>query len=506
MGSRAAGLRHRVRIWDSLITRLLVMSMTVCVVSVTATAWLVVRSTETAIEQVTGQNLRDDAIVYDALLDWARSHRGWDTVGPELDQLSDQTGYRILLTDIHGNLLADSEQTDPTAPAPSVDLTTTRAIIDPGQVDWSLLQHAPEHSPAPQPSPTTFPPPSAEPVPAPGQTPDATPAAEHTATGAPAARLFITGRQPAATSFVDLSAPNRTRIILISALVLAVAALLSVVGGLRITRPLRELSRTAQRMREGDDGARADIRTQDEIGQVAATFNSLALRRREQERLRRAMVSDIAHELRSPLSTVRGWLEAAQDRVVPLDDQLVNSLHEEALHLQRLVTDLQDLALGDAGELRLHRQQADLSALLEQLSTGHDAAATTKAVTLTRRITPGLVIDADPVRLRQAVNNLLTNAIRHTPAGGTVTLTARTAEHGSLHTVIEVRDTGEGISEDDLPHVFQRFWRADRSRTRETGGTGLGLAIVRQIVQAHGGSVQAQSTPGSGSAFTISLP
>ncbi|MCL1871073.1 MAG: HAMP domain-containing histidine kinase, partial [Promicromonosporaceae bacterium] len=221
------------------------------------------------------------------------------------------------------------------------------------------------------------------------------------------------------------------------------------------------------------------------------------------ERLRRAMVGDVAHELRTPLASVRGWLEAAQDGLTPTDRRLVDSLHEEALHLQHLVADLQDLALADAGELRLHREQVGVAALLDQVVRGHGAVAAAKGVRLEVSADPATTLDADPLRLRQAVTNLVANAIRHTPSGGTVTVAGR---HAGDAVVVEVRDTGEGIAAADLPHVFERFWRADRSRTRGTGGSGLGLAIVRQVAELHGGTVTAASEPAQGSTFRLTLP
>lgn len=500
----------------SLVTRLIAMSLAVCAVSVAATAWLVVRSTDAAIDEVNGQTLRDDAVVYDALLDWSREHTDWAGVQPLLVRLADRTGYHIMLTDTEGTLLADSAGPDPagaaTVPSAAVNLADTRAIVDPAQVDWSLLQHAPgaEQVPVPSSEPATeleaVPVPSTEPAPEVGPTdlPDTDRPTEYREQPhAPPARLFITGRPPVASTFVDLSAPSRARIAGLAALVLALAAGASVAVGLRITRPLRELAAAARRMTDGDDDARAVVRTRDEIGDVAVAFNSLAERRGEQERLRRAMVGDVAHELRTPLSSVRGWLEAAQDGLTPTDGRLVDSLHEEAVHLQSLVGDLQDLALADAGELRLHPEPVELGPALEQVVRGQGAAASAKGVGLTARTDPGVVVRADPVRLRQAVTNLVANAVRHTPGGGSVEVTG--ARDGG-DVVVAVRDTGEGIAAADLAHVFERFWRADASRTRGTGGSGLGLAIVRQVATLHGGSVGVESEVGRGTTFTLRLP
>lgn len=274
--------------------------------------------------------------------------------------------------------------------------------------------------------------------------------------------------------------------------------------GTRMIRPLRALAGAARRMTDGDLTARVSVRAGDEIGSVAAAFNTMSERREQSEGLRKAMVSDVAHELRTPLSNIRGWLEAAQDGLVVPDKELVGSLLDEAVLLQHVIDDLRDLSAADAGELRLRTAELDLTELLGQVTTAHRGNADAAGVTLATGAEGRPVVVADPVRLRQAVGNLVSNAVRHTPAGGTVTLRARTAGAGQV--VIEVADTGSGIAPGDLPRVFDRFWRAEKSRSRQTGGSGLGLSIVRKLAEAHGGSVGATSVQGRGSVFTITLP
>jgi two-component system sensor histidine kinase BaeS len=207
----------------------------------------------------------------------------------------------------------------------------------------------------------------------------------------------------------------------------------------------------------------------------------------------------VSHELRTPLSNIRGWLEATQDGVAELDPALTISLVEEAMLLQHIVDDLQQLALADAGKLRLHLEPVDVADLVEQIATVHRAAAAGLTVEVTGR--PNL--DADPVRLRQAVGNLLANAVHYTPAGGRVSLRAYADGDDVL---IEVADTGPGIAPEHLPYVFDRFWRAEKSRSRQTGGSGLGLAIVRQLAEAHAGSATVRSEPGRGATFVLRLP
>jgi signal transduction histidine kinase len=215
------------------------------------------------------------------------------------------------------------------------------------------------------------------------------------------------------------------------------------------------------------------------------------------------MVSDVAHELRNPLTNIRAWLEAAQDDVVPANPALLDLLHDEALMLHHIIDDLSDLAAADAGDLRLHREAIYVRDVLTHVCESQRGAAEKAQVTLTADLRGDPVADADPVRLRQTVGNLLSNAIRYTPAGGTVTLSAA-ASGGEL--TIAVQDTGIGIAADDLPRIFDRFWRADSSRTRATGGSGLGLPIARKLAEAHGGTLSAASRPGAGTTMTLRLP
>jgi len=317
---------------------------------------------------------------------------------------------------------------------------------------------------------------------------------------APVAELFLGGGDTTAVRF-DMSPANKAKVAGAAGLVLAVTVVVSAVVATRLVRPLRALTAAAQQPPERH--VRVPVTTRDETGVLAAAFNELTERRERLEAQRKAMVSDIAHELRSPLTNIRGWLEVTRDGVVDPDPALLASLHEEALVLQRVIDDLQDLAAADAGTLRLHREPVRADELLGQVAAAHQVAADTAGVTLrtTAEGTPWL--DADPVRMRQALGNLVSNALRHTPSGGTVTLSARP---DGDDVVLEVADTGTGIAPGDLPHVFERFWRAEKSRSRRTGGSGLGLPIVRQLTAAHGGTAEASGAPGTGAVFTLRLP
>ncbi|MFC4071686.1 sensor histidine kinase [Actinoplanes subglobosus] len=301
---------------------------------------------------------------------------------------------------------------------------------------------------------------------------------------APPALLFVTDPDTgAAETTFTLSEENTVRIVTTTGAVLLATILVTVLAGRRLVRPLRALTEAADRQ------APMVVSGRDEIAHLARALNASA----EQ---RRAMVNDVAHELRTPLTNIRSWLEAAQDDLAPTDAQLVDLLHEESVLLQHLIDDLGDLAAVDAGTLRVHPEPIRVRDVIEQVVEAHRGTA---AVRLETRVEGDPVVRADPVRLRQVVGNLVSNAIRYTPAGGAVTVTAS-------DTTIAVRDTGIGISEQDLPRVFDRFWRADESRSRATGGSGLGLAITRKLVEAHDGTIEVQSTPGRGTVFTVRLP
>jgi signal transduction histidine kinase len=320
---------------------------------------------------------------------------------------------------------------------------------------------------------------------------------------APAALLFIRTSEGVSSSRFNLSRSNITKIAGAAALVLLVTITVTVLVGARLVRPLRALTAAATHPTEAN--ARVPVNGHDEIAVLATALNKLSERREQADAQRTAMVSDVAHELRTPLTNIRSWLEAAEDGLATpaSDPALAGALLREALQLQHIIDDLQDLAVAEATGLRLSPEAIPVAELLTQVITAHRGKAETRDVTLTAHAPGNLQVSADPVRLRQALGNLVSNAIRYTPAHGTVSVVGR---EDADEIIISVVDDGTGINEEDLPHVFDRFWRADRSRSRATGGSGLGLAIVRQIAQAHGGSVSVASSHGKGSSFTLHLP
>ncbi|WP_393101688.1 sensor histidine kinase [Streptomyces sp. LN325] len=319
-------------------------------------------------------------------------------------------------------------------------------------------------------------------------------------TVAPVAELFL-GTGDTAVPHFDMSPANKAKVVAVTGLVLALTVAVTALVATRLVRPLRALTQAAQQPPEAH--ARVPVTTRDETGILAMAFNELTERRERLEAQRKAMVSDIAHELRTPLTNIRGWLEVTRDGIVAPDPELLASLHEEAMLHQRVIDDLQDLAAADAGALALHPEAVRADELIEQVAAAHRVGAEAAGIALRTTVDGTPWFDADPVRMRQALGNLVSNAVRHTPQGGTVTLSARRVDD---EVVLDVTDTGSGIAPEDLPSVFDRFWRAEKSRSRRTGGSGLGLSIVRQLVVAHGGTVTVTSEVGAGSMFTLKLP
>ncbi|SKA09753.1 Signal transduction histidine kinase [Marinactinospora thermotolerans DSM 45154] len=320
---------------------------------------------------------------------------------------------------------------------------------------------------------------------------------------APAALLFIDDPEQETTAGLMISREGIARISWVVLLVLVLTVAVSVTLSARLVRPVRALTDAVQRMRAGDGSARVEVADSGEIGRLAVAFNEMSEHLQRLEEQRKAMVSDVSHELRTPLSNLRGWLEAVQDGVADPEPERMAMLVEETLLLQRIIDDLQELALADAGRLRLSLGLVDAGELVEQSVASHRLHAETAGVELSARLSGDLTLVADRGRLLQAVGNLVGNALRHTPAGGRVTVTARGAGEA---VVIEVADTGEGIAPEHLPHVFDRFWRAEKSRNRRTGGSGLGLAIVRNLAELHGGTAEVAAEPGRGAVFTLRLP
>lgn len=280
---------------------------------------------------------------------------------------------------------------------------------------------------------------------------------------------------------------------------------LSLVALLVVPRLLaiEDITQAARSLADGNLDRRVKVKASDEISALAQSFNDMADSLEKVERLRRRMVNDVAHELRTPLSNIQGYMEGLRDGVIMPRPELFDSLYQEAQHLTRLVNDLQILSLAEAGQLNLRREFAHIQPLIESVVSQLNETRPNSAY-IEQDIAdnlPNILIDPD--RIRQVLTNLLANAIEYTPASGHIYLKAIRDE-----TVVRVSvtDTGGGIAPQHLPYVFERFYRADASRTRTTGGSGVGLAIVKQLVTSHGGEVSVISEVGEGSTFTFTLP
>jgi signal transduction histidine kinase len=289
------------------------------------------------------------------------------------------------------------------------------------------------------------------------------------------------------------------------------AGLLAVLVGLvlarRLSHPLQELHDAVTGVAAGNLQQEVGPRGGSELEDVARAFNTMAHRLRESERQRQELLAAIAHELRTPLSIIEGNLEAMLDGVREPTPDLLATLHTQSALLSQLITDLRDLSLAEARQLTLRRRPVDLAVLCRESVDAMGLWIEERKVIAQVRSEGDTTAAVDPDRLRQVVQNLLHNAVRFTPAGGRVLLTATAVPHDQDRWVkLEVDDEGPGIPADDLSRVFEPFYRVDPSRSRASGGTGMGLAVVRLLVQVHGGSVRAENRPEGGSRFIVLLP
>ena len=283
-----------------------------------------------------------------------------------------------------------------------------------------------------------------------------------------------------------------------------VALLLGVLLARGIAGPVRELTLATQAVAQGELGRQVEVHTNDEIGELATSFNQMSQDLARGRSLRQQMTADIAHDLRTPLSVIHGYTEAlAEGKLVGTPDMYA-VMHEEARHLQMLIEDLRTLSLADAGEITLMRQACEPRAVLERAASSHATKAAEKQIRLSVTTPEDLPrVEVDPERMAQVLNNLVSNAVRYTPEGGEVVLSA-SATAGTV--LLQVRDTGAGIASVDLPNIFERFYRGDQARNIQEGESGLGLAIAKSLVEAQGGTIAVASEPGQGTTFTLTLP
>jgi signal transduction histidine kinase len=300
------------------------------------------------------------------------------------------------------------------------------------------------------------------------------------------------------------------RILLYGALIGAVIALLvGIFLSRTLTRPIRELTRATHAVSEGDLSQQVPVRSNDELGELAQAFNRMSSELSRSVNARKQMTADIAHELRTPLSLILGHAEAVHDGVLPPSPENFEIIREEAARLEQLVNDLRTLSLADAGELSIAPQIIEPQRLLQEVAAIYQYQTQRKNIALDLDITSPLSqIEVDPGRITQVLTNILDNALRHTPEGGRITLSAKDA-NADEQVELVIQDSGPGLKAEELDRIFDRFYRVDASRQRDgafPGGSGLGLAIARSIVQAHGGQLSAESETGKGLKVIIRLP
>jgi len=405
-----------------------------------------------------------------------RQHGDWEGIQPYVEQWGNLYGHRIILTDTSDIVVADSEgkllgeQYHPDVPGRHLSPLWGGSTL-------GTLYISPE-------LPLEFPP---SPQVGASDAPDIGP-----------------GPPPGFPSPLNLSRTIGRFLLWGALLAIAIALLFTFFLSRRISAPINALALAARRLGQGDLSQRVQFKDKGEIGELAQAFNFMAGDLERAEKLQRDMVADVAHELRTPLSNIKGYLEAIRDRVIKPDAKTIRSLDEETILLSRLVDDLQELALADAGELKLNRQPEDISQVINKAAATIQVQAQGKGISIVTDLSEGMPLcDIDFQRISQVLHNLLNNAVTHTPAGGVITVAARQQTNW---VEVSVSDTGEGIPPEELPNIFERFYRVDRSRTRATGGTGLGLTIAKRLVEAHGGEIKVQSEPGKGSCFSFTIP
>ena len=388
-------------------------------------------------------------------------NRGWDNLQGAVEQAASATGRRIIVEDARGAIVADSHPdsgeafTGEAARSQTIPIERNGRLL--GQV--TLVKLVSGESPG-----------------------------------------LI--REPA----VSRLASAVDRALLLTGLIAGVFGVLLVwLLSRRVLSPVRTLGAAAQKLGQGDLAQRVPASVPGELGQLAHTFNIMAANLQEAERRRRNLVADVAHELRTPLSNIQGYLEAVKDGLLQPSSATIDIIHQQVLHLVSLVEDLRVLALAESGSLRLDYQPVAPGELLEQTAEAFRARAGAKGVELVLDLPRQLpTVELDRTRVTQVVGNLLENAILHSPDGSVVTITARAPDPKTLR--LAVADQGRGIEPEESPQIFDRFYRVDPSRARATGGSGLGLTIAKQLVEAHQGTIGVESAVGSGSCFYVELP
>ncbi len=292
---------------------------------------------------------------------------------------------------------------------------------------------------------------------------------------------------------------------------IAVALILGLFLAQYLIKPIKALTVGARHIAKGNLKYRVKVTANDEIGELATTFNSMVSELEKNNERQRQLMADIAHELRTPLTVIGGTVDGMIDGVFPNDSERLGTIKEQTATLTRLISELRDISLAETGQLKLKKTRIDISQLVKNAAIKFKAAANEKGIDLKVTETDGLPqLNIDSFRIEQVINNLLTNALRYTPDGGVISVQIeiknRNPKFDEKHILISIKDSGEGISPEHLPYIFDRFYRVKSSRSRDGGGTGLGLSIAYRMVQAHNGRLWAESKPKGGSIFYIALP
>jgi signal transduction histidine kinase len=283
-----------------------------------------------------------------------------------------------------------------------------------------------------------------------------------------------------------------------------VAVALGILLGRAVARPVRELTSATRALAEGELGTQVDVRSKDDLGELARSFNQMSAELAHSTQVRRQRTADIAHDLRTPLSILLGYTQSLSDGQLRGTREMYATMYGQAQHLRRLIDDLRTLSLVDAGELQLDKVQIAPQSLLASIAAAYRGQAEQHEISLRVFATPDVpLIHVDPDRMAQVLGNLMDNALRYTPPGGQIALLA---ESDTEAVYLSVQDNGAGISPEDLPYVFERFYSGDKARQAQDGTSGLGLAIAQSLVHAHGGSISVESIVGQGTSFKISIP
>ena len=422
-----------------------------------------------------------NARVHEAFTEFYAETGSWSGVASTVERVSYLTGREIAILDKEGKVLVATRWSSGNErPPQDQDYTSSRIVVGGNHVGSVLI--------GPVASRRTF---------RPYRGGDRSP-------GHPEALREI--QEPSLRRFTDTTFQS----LLLSGLGAGVGGILLVsLLSRRLLTSVRRLTAAAQQLGKGDLSQRVAVSGRDEIGELTSTFNAMAEGLENAERQRRNMVADVAHELRTPLSNIRGYVEAVRDGVLEADAETIESIHRQTMYLSKLVEDLRLLAETEAADFQLDLEPGLLEEVVSRSVEAFRPQAQSKAIELAfnsgtdRAELSRRLVSIDRTRIEQVMNNLLQNAVEHTIEGGRIDVSVAESDETVS---VTVADTGEGISSEDLPHVFDRLYRADPSRTRSTGGAGLGLTIAKQLIEAHGGTIRVESTEGEGSRFTLTLP